>query len=154
VTETNINSPTDTPVDTETVTPTITVTGTESLVPGETVTPTYTRTPGAVPTAAVFRIDDVMIFPNPFIASGSQDANLHCFLTQDADKIKIKIYTMSYRAAREIEIPGSHAAGNVDAAFDRTGLKNLANGLYYFVAEGENAGGRARSAPGILVVLK
>jgi hypothetical protein len=95
-----------------------------------------------------------MIFPNPFVASGPQDANLHCFLTQGADKLKIKIYTMSYRAAREIELSGSHAAGNVDAAFDRTGLKNLANGLYYFVAEGENAGGHARSAPEILIIIK
>jgi len=162
VTETESITPSSTvsPVNTATLTLTVTLTATftRTFTPTRTntaiATPTGTSTPGAQPTETVFEINDALIFPNPFNPALNSDAGFTCTLTQAADTLKIKIYTTSFRAISEIVLPGSHAAGHVNVTFASQKLANLANGLYYYVVEGTNAGGKARSKPGVLVVLK
>jgi hypothetical protein len=121
-----------------------------------TPTPTFTAAPAIqTPTPDIFVLSDALLAPNPYNSSSVQDSVFTCSLNQQADAIKIKVYTLSYRAVLSIDVPGSpHAAGTVKASLPAGSLSKLSNGLYYFTAEGENSGGRAKSSVSLLLIMQ
>jgi hypothetical protein len=140
---------TNTPVNTATNTPADTATNTPTTVP------TATRTPGTKPTPAEFVISDPAIFPNPYNSASGSGAYFRCDLTQDAKNLKIKIYTMGFRAIREVTLAGILEDGRVDRSIPAADLARLANGIYYYMVTGENGqGARAKSPPELLIILK
>ena len=78
-----------------------------------------------------------------------------CVLTQDAQYIKIRIYTMGFRAIEEITIPGTVTAGRVDRNLPSWELSRLANGIYYYTVAAVNENGvKAKSGVEVLIVLR
>jgi endoglucanase len=139
-------------------TPSVSPTRTLSEIQTKTVSPentmTATLTPQAAATEAVLRVDDPIIFPNPFNAGFSQDAVFKCGITRPADSIRVKLYTRGFRAVLEIKLPPRTEAGDVVENIPCAVLSSLANGIYYYIVEAEGGGQRDKSTPGMLIFLR
>jgi hypothetical protein len=78
-----------------------------------------------------------------------------CDLTQDASKIKVRIYTTGYRTVKEINIPGPLDMGRVSVDVAAREFSRLAAGIYYYTVAAESSSGAgAKARPKILVIKK
>lgn len=116
---------------TPTSTPTSTYTFTLTYTPTNTFTPTITPTP-----TATFNPNNNILFPNPW--DGSLPLYIHHTITTPADKVNIKVFTISFRKVAEIDGYPS-AVGQPTYYIFWNQMNNPANGLYYVVIE-ENRG--------------
>jgi hypothetical protein len=146
---------------------TYTITQTPSPVP-PTPTFTFTRTPtptitaippsptvSPVPTADKFEIVNPIVFPNPYAPKGGEDLHLRFDITQDASKLRLRIYTVALRFIREKIWDGSCPAGRVDKQVAMREFSQLANGIYYYIVIGESENGReVKSKPEMVVILR
>ena len=140
-TNTIINTPTLTQTKTETNTSTFTKTSTATSTPTLTQTRTGTNTPTFTPTIQTPTITctptmtntpsivDEIIYPNP--ADPEKDINLNIILDAQADFIIFRLYSTSFRLIREIKW-GSVPAGFYNGIIDKSYLKSLSNGIYYY----------------------
>ncbi len=127
----------ETPANTNTSTKTMTVVVSYTATTSYTVTPGYTPTP----TDTVVEeevIKDVQIYSHP--VDLRREVNIKFYLGKKVKEVRIKIYTVSLRKVVEGKIGGEKEAGINYAIVPRELLRNLANGIYYFVLEGEVAG--------------
>ena len=136
-TQTRTFTPTPTPSMTPTITPTPTLTPIPCGFPGFTCTPTinpakllYVQAP----------------YPNP-CRTGSQ-VTFPYSLSQVADQVTLKIFTVSFRKVRQAQCPTT--AGNDSISLDMSGLSN---GLYYYVLEADGQG-KKQPITGKLLILK
>jgi flagellar hook assembly protein FlgD len=96
----------------------------------------------------------VIIYPNPVI-KGTGNIFMVLKLSQDAVKIRLKIYTKAFRAVREIRLESGIKRGYNTLRLDPRSCGNLANGLYYYTAAAENENGdKTRSKAGHLMILR
>jgi hypothetical protein len=98
-------------------------------------------------------INNVAIYPNPLVIGGALNIKLN--LSQAPGKIKLKIYTVSFRAVREITWKNGIHAGDNTLQASSMNIGNLAGGVYYYVIKADNLSGtEAGSKAGPLVVLR
>lgn len=81
-------------------------------------------------------LTEVMNYPNPF----SDVTNFYYYLSQDADRVEIKIFTLAGRLIRHIPFASSRAGVNFSATWDGRDQEGdeVANGVYIYkvIAEG------------------
>ena len=155
------------PTPTYTITPPATATSSQTAVQTNTftctvtwtATPTNTTTIPAVTatnTAVIgnkFEIKNPVIYPNPYSLHGG-GLLIGMDLTRPADRINIRIYTVSYRQIADITESG-HFLGRVKLPVPDRYLDRLANGIYYMRAAGEGYGNeKAVSKPVQLIILR
>src|ERR1035437_6975308 len=148
-----------TPSATATASQTAVQTGTFTRTVTRTATPTYTTTipaPTATNTAVIgdkFEINNPVIYPNPYSLHGG-GLIIGMDLTRPADRINIRIYTVSYRQIADITESG-YFLGRVKLPVPDRYLDRLANGIYYMKAAGEGYGNeKAVSKPVQLIILR
>lgn len=100
-------------------------------------------------------LTDVMNYPNPF----SGITNFYYHLSQDADRVEIKIFTQAGRLIRHIRFASSRVGINFSTTWDGRDEEGdkVANGIYIYkiVAEGSLSGEkRKREAFGKAVVVR
>ncbi len=135
--------PTVTNTSTSTVTPTPTFTNTSTYTPApptdtSTFTPTHTLT--ETPTITATAVDFVSIpipYPNPVTGPV---VTIHFVLQSETEWLKIKLYTLGFRKALEVDLQHVPVGPNdiLLNLTDRLG-KPLANGLYYLLVETSQA---------------
>lgn len=100
-----------------------------------------------------FEIKNPVIYPNPYSLHGG-GLLIGMDLTRPADRINIRIYTVSYRQIADITESG-HFLGRVKLPVPDRYLDRLANGIYYMRAAGEGYGNeKAVSKPVQLIILR
>ncbi len=151
ITQTLQSTATATPTATRTATPTPTRTRTVAPTATRTPTPAVTPTQTPVPESSVLSITLAESYPNPVIGPVGANVKFDYWLTKTSDSVKITIYTGSYRKVMEKKIPGPVPAGRSSAFADVSGF---APGIYYWQAEADSGGQKARSKPQVMVVLK
>jgi hypothetical protein len=142
--------------------PSVTVTTTSTRLSTPAFTPTSTNTnviintPTPVPTADTFKIEGQICYPNPYNPLIGEDLHLQFNISQDADRITFKVYTVGFRAVKEKTWTGNFSAGRIsDVTMPAREFSNYANGTYYYVIEGESTQGKkARSRADIIIILK
>jgi hypothetical protein len=129
-------------------TPTITktITQTSTALPTGTATATVTVIPDSE-----FRILNLEVYPNPYRPRAG-DLTFSFDATMPADKITVRIYTVSYRRIIEVTEYGSFYGRSTVSIASRK-LQKLANGTYYIVIVGEGSGSKTISKPVELIVL-
>jgi len=149
------------PVNTSTGTPTITPAYTANSTATNTVTfiPTPTGTSMPLPTQTLvesdkFEITDVLVYPNP-LTEYSNSLYISLNLSRTPDNIDLKIYTVSFRAIRNIEWKTGVAKGKNVLQVSRAKLAAVASGTYYYVITANSKNGKtARSKAGIFIILR
>ena len=128
-TTTPLNTATPPPTATPTITPTFaTPTPNLTFTPSPTGTPTQTQSP--TPTFTPIQNVD-RPFPNP--NNGSSPLFIYHNLTQPADRVSFKVYTLSFRKIYEDDsLPTAAGQFGYTLDWNKSGL-SLSNGLYYFV---------------------
>jgi|DewCreStandDraft_4_1066084.scaffolds.fasta_scaffold02977_18 O-glycosyl hydrolase len=135
-----------------TQTVTTTITNTPSITATYTVTPTFTGT--VIPDKEEYKIEDVVIMPNPYIP-GKRDIKIGFEITQASKVIKVRIYTSGFRLIKQIAQVGNYVVGRNTIEIESRYLKNLANGTYYIVITAiNNKGVSVNSKPVTLIILK
>lgn len=114
------------PSATRTRTPQPTATNTQ-VIPS--ATPTYTATASS--------IGGENIYPNP-VDPEKQDLTLVFGLDEPADRAYFSIYTKAYRLITKVKL-GTAIQGYNMRVVNRAYLKNLSNGIYYYVIEYDTA---------------
>jgi hypothetical protein len=108
-----------------------------------------------VPTSGIFEAVDPLSYPNPYYPVNPGGVNVTCTLTQSAAKVSLKIYTASFRLVLVKEWNGDFSAGRFEQRLSSYELARLSAGVYYYVIAGERkTGEKARTKPGVMVVLK
>jgi len=134
-------TPTFTYSSTYTYTPTFTFTSSASatytITLTYTITPTYTFTPtqsNYTPTPTSFQLTNLKPYPNPCY---SGQLNISYNLTQQAQRVTIKVYTQAYRLIFEADFTGGSAETNAGTDIIPLALSasQMANGLYFYVIE-------------------
>jgi hypothetical protein len=109
-------------------------------------------TPTNVPEGAEPEIKDVVIYPNPLVAGGVLNVKLN--LSQTPENITLKIYTVSFRAVREITWDTGIHMGDNSLLAPSAETRSLSSGVYYYVIKAKSlSNGEARAKAGILVVF-
>ena len=141
-----------------TATPTSTATRTNTPVPPTaTFTATATRTPvvTATPTAGrileIPAVKPIIAYPNPF-TQGDSAISIKFTVTKDTDSVNIKLYTVSGRLVRSIDL-GSSGRGEVTVTVDKGKISGLAKGVYYYVIRARAGAEKAESLPQKLLIL-
>jgi hypothetical protein len=83
----------------------------------------------------------------------SGDLSISFDVTQPADSVTIKVYTVAFRKVIEASAPGAYFR-NSTAVFHARVFGDLAGGVYYAVLKAENGGESAVSKPIVMLVLK
>lgn len=149
-TVTNTTTMTATPSWTRTATATITIT--PSITATYTVTLTYTQT--VIPDKEEFKVEDVVIIPNPY-SPKKGDLKIGFEITQASKTIKARIYTAGFRLIKQITQTGNYTVGTNTIEIESRYLENLANGAYYIIITAiNNKGLSVNSKPTILIILK
>ena len=80
-------------------------------------------------------LTEVMNYPNPF----SDVTNFYYYLSQDADRVEIKIFTLAGRLIRQIPFASSRAGVNFSATWDGRDREGdeVANGVYIYKVTAE-----------------
>jgi subtilase family serine protease len=154
--DTATQTDTPTPADTATPSNTATAASTRTQTPGDTATPTLQ--PSATVTAAagenLFKINDVVIYPNPMI-SGHSGPNLRLDITGKPVSITMKIYTVSFRLIADREWAGADITGGYSVSMGTDITARLAPGIYYYIIKAKDASGRkSASRIGMFVAAK
>lgn len=139
------------PAGTPTRTNTITPTRTATVILQATRTATATVTPTRVPESAVLSVTQAESYPNPAIAFAGSNVRFEYWTTKTADKVKISVYTGSYRKVMEKTVQGPVPAGRNRVFADVSGLSP---GIYYWQAEATAGEQKAVSKPRVMVILK
>jgi len=150
-------SPTFTITNSFTDTPTYTYTMTDTITPSITQTTTmiFTYTPTAGPTTGEFDITDIIIYPNPVNPGYSKEINIKFISTQNFSKIKMVIFTTSFRKVKEINLLDNYIAGINTAKINTKYFKNMSNGIYYYYIIFENQNGmKVRSKAEEMVIMR
>jgi len=100
-------------------------------------------------------LSQVMNYPNPF----SEVTNFYYHLSQDADRVEVKIFTQAGRLIRHIPFASSRAGNNFSTTWDGKDEEGdeVANGVYIYkiIAEGSlNGEKKEREAFGKAVVVR
>jgi hypothetical protein len=127
-------TPTPGPTSTSTPTPAFSATFTPTVSPTPSPTSlytyTFTPTPSPTPTSTPVPNADVP-YPNP--DNGIAPVVFFHNLTQPADRVILKIYSLAYRKIYEDDtLPTTLGQNQYSLDWKKSGL-NLSNGLYYFV---------------------
>jgi hypothetical protein len=131
---------------------TTTITNTPSITATNTVTPTFTGT--VIPDKEEFKIEDVVIMPNPY-NPGRSDLKIGFEITQASKVIKVRIYTSGFRLIKQIAQVGNYVVGRNTIYIESRYFKNLANGTYYIIITAmNNKGVSVNSKPVVLIILK
>ena len=131
---------------------TTTITNTPSITATNTVTPTFTGT--VIPDKEEFKIEDVVIMPNPY-NPGRSDIKIGFEITQASKVIKVRIYTSGFRLIKQITQVGNYVVGRNTIDIESRYLNNLANGAYYIIITAiNNKGVSVNSKPSVLIILK
>ncbi|MBI4803067.1 MAG: hypothetical protein HY796_11140, partial [Elusimicrobia bacterium] len=100
-----------------------------------------------------FRLGEVYVFPNPAKGGAVPTFHIECGI---ADKVTIKIYTISGRPAHEHTITGAPAAldgGNgLSYAYEYAWRGRIPSGVYYYYIEAEKAGQKLKNTGKFAVV--
>jgi hypothetical protein len=152
-----------TPSHTVTATPSYTATPTATMMPTVTITPTFsptgltsptcTQTPTATP--GVLVVTDARFFPNP--VTDAEGVFFSYKLSAPADKVLLKVFTVSGRKVLEVKLIPPAWGGYVKCSvpFDEgDGLDGLANGVYLYVFDAYEDGKLWDRKTGKLVILK
>ncbi|MBI4655415.1 MAG: T9SS type A sorting domain-containing protein [Elusimicrobia bacterium] len=101
-----------------------------------------------------FQMGEVYVFPNP--AKGSENLTFH-IETGIADKVNIKIYTVSGRLALDhtiTQMPQTIDDGNgLSYAYEYAWTENIPSGIYYYLIETEKSGQKLK-AKGKFAVIR
>ncbi len=142
-----------TPVMTATPTPTPALSNTNTPEPSQSPTATRTSTPAPDAWKETFTITGAVIFPNPYC----QDAGglkVRFIISQPAESITIRLYTVSYRLVLEHDFGASNDMENT-AIIPADDFGKLASGVYFLTVEGRSKTGKKDAAkPGKLIVLR
>ncbi|MCX8093638.1 MAG: hypothetical protein N3E50_05675, partial [Candidatus Goldbacteria bacterium] len=136
-----------------TITITNTRTSTATLLPTQTFTITPTATATLIPDKEVLKIENVVIYPNPYNPV-KEDLNINFEITQKCSIIKVRIYTAGYRLIKQITETGNYNSVKNTIKIEKRYLNNLTNGIYYFVVLVKNQNKEDASKPVILVILR
>ncbi|MBP7792879.1 MAG: hypothetical protein KA120_07450 [Candidatus Goldbacteria bacterium] len=172
-TMTNTRTSTPTPTFTQTVTRTVTRTFTQTNTPSFTMTVTLTRTHTAtlvstktitqtatstvIPDEKELKIEDVVIYPNPYNPDNPDSGDLHIGfeITQACKIINVRIYTSGFRLVKQITQTGNYTVGRNVIDIESRYIKNLANGSYFVIITAINKQGKQESSkPQILIKLR
>lgn len=161
-----------TPVLTSTFTkvPSQTNTAVNTAIPSMTQTKTFTQLPTATSTATQppestitatatadwgnsFELTNIILYPNPYPYLGA-DLNVKIEISQPAEKIKARIYTVSFRRVYELDYgPSDNKVTTVTIPAEK--LSKLASGTYYLVITSTSKTGiKAVSKLAVLIVIK
>lgn len=123
---------------------TFTVTPTRTFTSTPQNTNTYTQTTKPTPEATQEQIDieDIIAYPNP--VKPENGTTIGFKLTRGC-RVKFLIYTVSMRLIRQIEAEDFPAGYNTKK-IGREYLKNLANGIFYYVIVAEDEKGKKKRA--------
>ena len=103
-------------------------------------------------------IDNVVVYPNPFIQGKDPDLFFGFTLRQkDCDSIGIKIYTDSFRKIRDEKVTGADKDAAINSArISLQGYKfgRIAGGVYYYYIYAEKQGVVTRSKVETLIILR
>ncbi len=152
---------TSTPSITRTIT--VSVTATVTITPLQnTATATLTLTPAVeTPTLTpvvyqqqdTLKVEDALVYPNPFGFDGSK-LKFRCTLTKNVKRAAVNIYSASFRLIKSSYIKNASAGVCVIPA-DKIQAAELSNGTYYYVITAETASGeKAASKLNTLMVIK
>jgi|GEM_PF-1464380 len=156
MTSTRTATSTDTVTNTITATPswtrTATLTITTSITATNTIIPSFTQT--VIPDKGEFKIEDIVIFPNPYNPTEG-NLKIRFDITQGSKVIKVRIYTSGFRLIKQITMEGEYKAGENTINIESRYLNRLANGIYYVLLVGKNREAiEERSRPVELVILR
>jgi hypothetical protein len=126
-----------------------------TATPTKTVTPIYSPTSTQTVTEnSGFKINSVLIYPNPAMA-GKDQLNVHIDITQQPQSLNMKIYTASFRLIMDKTWPASSITGHYDVNIPANELANLASGTYYYVLTVEDeASGELKNKTGLFIILR
>jgi hypothetical protein len=97
-------------------------------------------------------LDDVVVFPNPYPANGT-NLSISFDITRPADRMTIRVYTAAFRKVIETSATGAYLHKSI-ATFQSMAFGRLASGVYYAVVKAEGSGEWAVSKPVELLVLR
>jgi len=150
---------TPTPSYTRTVTLTWTATssytGTCTITVTPSITPTYTQT--LVPDSEEYKIEDIVIYPNPYNPGNGQDLNISFKVSKRSKMIKVRIFTTGFRLIKQIIFADKiYNAGIINTVeIPNRYLVWLANGAYYVIIYAKNIdGAEVKSKPETLLILR
>ena len=150
---------TPTPSYTRTVTLTWTATssytGTCTITVTPSITPTYTQT--LVPDSEEYKIEDIVIYPNPYNPRNGQDLNISFKVSKRSKMIKVRIFTTGLRLIKQIIFADKiFNAGIINTVeIPNRYLVWLANGAYYVIIYAKNIdGAEVKSKPETLLILR
>ena len=111
-----------------------------------TITPTSTST--VIPDEEKLKIEDVVIYPNPYNPDNPDSGDLHIglYITQACKTMKVRIYTSGFRLIKQITQTENYGVGTNDVEIQERYLKDIANGVYYILIEVMNTKGGKRRA--------
>lgn len=151
---------------TNTLLPTAVNTFTQTQIPvfSPTVTATWYVPPSATSTAVIspthtattivsdkLEIKDPLAGPNPYPGTGSLMVRFTA--TRPCSKTTFKVFTNAFRLIKKIDL-GSCGAGVITRSVSAASLRNLSNGSYFYVIEGESDKGRAQSTIEKILIIK
>jgi len=100
-----------------------------------------------------FKLGEVYVYPNPAKGGAAPTLHLECGI---ADKVNIKMFTVSGREAHEYTITASPVAlddGNgLSYAYEYTWQGHIPSGVYYYFIEAERAGKKIKKTGKFAVV--
>ena len=125
---------------TNTSTPTYSNTTTYTMI--NTQTPTFTQTSIIVNTAThtptvsevleFIKLMPIIVYPNP-VNSSKDNMNIKFYITKNATKYSIKLYTTSFRLIKEIKDELNLKVGTNEIIIENKYMKYLAKGIYYYL---------------------
>jgi hypothetical protein len=139
-----------TPTGTATRTATSSYTGTITT----SITPTWTQT--FMPDSEEYRIEDMVIYPNPY-NPGDEDLKISFKVTQKSKMIKVRIFTTGYRLIKQITFADkTYNAGVINKIeIPDKYFRSLANGAYYLIVYARNfKGEEVRNKPETLLIIR
>ena len=120
-----------------------------------TITPTATST--IIPDEEELKVEDVVIYPNPYNPDNPDSADLHIGfeITQACKTIKVRIYTSGFRLIKQISQAKNYTVGHNVIDIESRYIKNLSNGSYFVIITATNKQGKQESSkPEILIILR
>jgi hypothetical protein len=108
--------------------------------------PTYNQT-------GTLEITDLETWPNPYNPK-TKKIYLGYTLTQDADEVALKIYSVSFRLVSEAKLSAADSAGKKIKKLNSINFNDMANGSYYYILTAKKSGKQSHSKANVILIIK
>ena len=100
-----------------------------------------------------FELNGILTFPNPFNPNTMDLFGFKYNVTRQIRSMNVKVYTVSFKLIRNIEITTDGNAGKGTATVSGSYFQGLASGIYYYYMEVEDTQGKKKRSKISTIVL-